>query len=143
MISFLCKWKPRSVRAKLTDKYKQAILDGYRKYYPEPLGLLDGELYGIAYYFYKGVTQLDADNLSKPIWDALESAIYRNDKAVKIRFSGIYQIGRPGSVEFLDMTTMPVNVQGDFLELIDEADHLIYIEIGHWSPGLYRMGVEL
>jgi hypothetical protein len=73
MISFLCNFRPRSVQAKYTQAYKEAIVDAYRTYYDGVNPLLESELYGISYYFHRRPAQIDADNLSKPIWDALES----------------------------------------------------------------------
>jgi len=68
MVGFLCTFKPRSVNAKGTAKYKEKIIDSFKQYYPDNNLCYDEELYGISYYFYKRKTELDADNLSKPIW---------------------------------------------------------------------------
>lgn len=142
MICFLCEFKPRSVQAKHKQAYKDAIVASYQKYYPQGTGLIDHDLYAVSYYFYKNRLQIDADNLSKPIWDALQTTIYRDDKVIKLRFSGVYDIGKLGNAESLDVTKMPMNVYSDFLNLIDSSEHIIYVELGSLRNDLYLMGAE-
>jgi Holliday junction resolvase RusA-like endonuclease len=142
MISFLCEFKPRSVQAKRTNAYKEAIVTAYKKYYPECETLITYDLYAISYYFYKRSLQIDADNLSKPIWDALKSTIYEDDRVIKIRYSGVYDVNKLGSGISLDVTQMPANVYSDFIDLIDSSEHLLYVEIGKINDELYKMGVE-
>jgi hypothetical protein len=140
MISFLCTSRPRSINAKKTEKYKRGIIDSFEHYYPENKLWYDEEIYGISYYFYKKKTSLDADNLSKPIWDALNSILYQDDKIIKLRYSGVYDLSKP--VMGLDFTKMPQRVYLDFLEYIEKYEHIIYIELGKLQDDLYVMGGE-
>ena len=142
MISFLCKFRPRSVQAKYAASYKKAVVNAYKAYYAKDNAQFGADLYGIAYYFHKRPTELDADNLSKPIWDALENVLYENDRRIKLRYAGLFDIHQPGSVTVLDMNRIPLNVYDDFMKAIDSEDHLIYVEVGKISPRLYNMGVE-
>ena len=142
MISFLCKFRPRSVQAKYTDSYKKAVVDAYRSYYDAGNPLLSAELYGISYYFHRKPAQIDADNLSKPIWDALEAILYPNDRLITLRYSGVFYIGETGTIVLPDMRGIPNKVHDDFIEAIDMEDHIIYIEVGLAKTDLYRMGVE-
>ena len=143
MVGFLCTHRPRSVNSKRkgTEKFKEAIRESFKYYYSDT-NLLDDELYGIAYYFHKKKTEIDADNLSKPIWDALETLLYKDDKIIKLRYTGIYDI--KNDVRKLNITKMPTNVFRDFLNLIDnnQIEHLIYIELGKLNNSLYIIGGE-
>ena len=143
MISFVCDSRPRSVQAKRTNKYKNEIKEAFSKYYPEVTEKLNYSLYGLVYYFHKRPTDIDADNLSKPIWDALESILYDNDKIIKIRKAGVYQINKTGESFDIDITNMPSNVSQEFLEYLDTKEHILYIEIGKVCNEMYEIGVEL
>jgi len=142
MISFLCPYRPRSVNAEKTDKYKNKIKEYLLHYYPDISNFNNEKLYGIVYYFHKRKIELDADNLSKPVWDALEKILYNDDKIIKLRYSGVYDLN--SDITKLDITKMPKNVYCDFLEYIDNTqyEHLLYIELGKLSDGLYIIGGE-
>ena len=47
--------------------------------------IAEKELYAAIYYFYREDVGLDADNISKPAWDALNAVGYSDDKQIKIR----------------------------------------------------------
>jgi hypothetical protein len=126
MISFLCAFRPRSVNAKRTAKFKEKIVSSFKDYYPNDHVYYKEALYGISYYFHKRKTDLDADNLSKPIWDALSSVVYEDDRIIKLRYSGIYDIS--DLITKFDFTKMPKNVYSDFLEYIEKYEHIVYIE---------------
>lgn len=46
-------------------------------------------IYGIVYYFRKNRVGYDADNISKPLWDALEAVCYDNDKQIRLRLAAV------------------------------------------------------
>jgi len=142
MICFLCPYRPRSVNKKGTAKYQERIKEYLLKYHPEIVKFNNEKLYGIVYYFHKRKTELDADNLSKPIWDALESILYNDDKIIKLRYSGVYDINH--NTIKLDITKMPQNIYCDLLEYIDDVkcDDLLYIELGILNDSLYIIGGE-
>jgi Holliday junction resolvase RusA-like endonuclease len=140
MICFLCNFRPRSVNAKGTAKFKEKIVDSFKYYYPENNIYYEEAVYGISYYFHKRKTDLDADNLSKPIWDALSSVIYSNDKIIKLRYSGVYDINN--LITEFDLTKIPKNVYIDFLDYIEKYEHIVYIELGKLKNELYIMGGE-
>ena len=139
MYSFLCEFPPRSVRGEKSHKFKEAIVNSFKKYNTN-FNYLNSELYGIAYYFHNRPTQIDADNLSKPIWDALEDVLYKDDKIIKIRYAGVFDLKKSKSL--IDFTNIQTHIFNDFLEKIDGSDHLIYIEIGELNYSLYKFGVE-
>ena len=63
-----------STDAKKRDKYVQLIRNTFDKEYKGKVPKLGkgNELYGQVYFFTSEGTDLDADNISKPVWDALE-----------------------------------------------------------------------
>jgi hypothetical protein len=140
MVGFLCTFRPRSVNAKRAEKYKKEIVDSFKHYYPNNTIYYEEDIYGISYYFHKRKTSLDADNLSKPIWDALSSVVYKDDKIIKLRYSGIYDLN--SQITRFDFTKMPKNVYIDFLEYIEKYEHIVYIELGKLRNELYIIGGE-
>ena len=145
MIGFLCPIRPRSINAKKvksTEKYKELVRDCLKRYYPNSPVQNDEKLYGIVYYFYKRKTDIDADNLSKPIWDALRTVLYNDDRIIKLRYAGLYDLNN--AVTKLDFTKMPKAVYMDFLNYTEDTknEHLIYIELGNLNDNLYIIGGE-
>ena len=146
MYAFLSDRKPRSIQAKNkrhSEIYRENIRSAFREYHVN-VELLNGNLYGAVYYFHSIPTQLDADNLSKPIWDALKDVVYPDDNAIKLRTVGILDLGSgaPDILNVLDLSLMPDSLMTDFLEMIDNKEHILYIEVGELNYGLFRFGCE-
>ena len=139
MICFLAPAVPVSVNAKRKPKYKEALVAALTRAHPTP-PKLQGKLYGFAYYFHKPKTQMDADNLSKPIWDALNGHLYSDDKQIGIRYSGIFNLG--GDISVLELTNMRADVLRTFLSMIQKEDHVLYIEVGKHNNKLFVFNGE-
>lgn len=129
MYAFLVRIKPRSVQADKTYIYKNGVVSGFKQYYPTH-SQLNENLYAISYYFHRQPTQLDADNMSKPIWDALNSIVYEDDKSIKLRISGLVNMSNTTEISAIDITKMPDNILGDLLGMLGVEEHIVYIEIG-------------
>ena len=140
MYAFLSKLRPRSVNAKKSEEYQQGLARDFRSYHAGEIKI-DGNLYGVTYYFHKGKTELDADNLSKPIWDALESRAYADDKLIKFRASGVFDL-RSEPIEVLDLSNVPDYLFDDFLDLIKKEEHILYVEFGKLDHSLFRFKYE-
>lgn len=142
MQAFLCNCTPRSVQAKNKKhkaSYYNSLVNAYRKYHTDATPS-NNSLYGIVYYFHKIKTQLDADNLSKPIWDALKGKAFNDDYQIRFRSSGLFNLGVE-NIDELDLTNMPDYVFGDFLEMIDsDSGHILYVEFGEFTYDLIQFG---
>src|SRR5258708_3644465 len=93
------KWKKDSSRG---QSYQEAISRSFQSAYPghQPL---TGNLYGTVYYFFKIDLRSDADNISKPVWDCLCNLIYVDDKQVKLRTAGVFDLNK-NAISELDIT---------------------------------------
>ena len=139
MYVFLCNSRPRSVNAKNTEIFKQDIQEAFKEYNVNA-NQLEGNLYGVVYYFHRVPTQIDADNISKPIWDALNTIAYSDDRNIKLRIAGIFDL----ISESIEALKIPQSVLGDFLEMIDEGkEHIIYVEIGNLDYNLFEFEYEM
>ncbi|MDM8521817.1 RusA family crossover junction endodeoxyribonuclease [Desulfococcaceae bacterium HSG8] len=128
MKAFLSNKKPKSMQSGTKSKYQEHLKDAYNKYCnSDEFEVVP--LYGKAYYFHKESTQLDADNMSKPIWDALEGLAYEDDSIIKLRHAGIVDL-RETDLELFDLSSIPDNVANSFLDMIGSEKHILYIELG-------------
>lgn len=93
-------------KATYQNELQQIVWDHFCRLYPNetelPYDQLDKtglQIIGIVYYFppdYQQQLQTDqlqdADNISKPIWDALQGKLYQDDHVVNIRIAGVIDL---------------------------------------------------
>ncbi|MEK7395728.1 MAG: RusA family crossover junction endodeoxyribonuclease, partial [Candidatus Poribacteria bacterium] len=106
---------------------------------------LEGNLYGVVYYFHRVPTQIDADNISKPIWDALNEIAFQDDRNIVLRIAGVFNLNLE-QIDVIDLSQMPDLVLDDFSEMINEnggKQRIIYVEIGKLNYNLFRFGYEI
>jgi len=140
MYAFLGNFQPLSVNAKKKEAYKNRIQNAFRHYHGT-ISPISGSLYGFIYYFHRGKTEPDADNLSKPIWDALKLVAYTDDKIIRFRSSGIFDL-QSEQFDILDLSKMPDYVLDDFLRMIGSEDHILYVEFGELDYDLFQFAYE-
>lgn len=137
MIAFICNKRPRSINAKGTATFQAFIQAAFARYCPG--ASLVTPTYGRVYYFRRVAHQLDADNLSKPILDALKGHAYADDSIVELRSSGIIDL-RSNDISAFDLTRVPPMVIDDFVDSIGSADHVIYVELGDLTMDMFAFG---
>ncbi len=91
--------------------------------------IAEKELYAAIYYFYREDVGLDADNISKPAWDALNTVGYKDDKMIKIRTAVAIDLSKYDIVDF-DQDNMLSDVLTDLVQSIADNNHTLYIEVG-------------
>jgi uncharacterized iron-regulated protein len=86
-------------------------------------------LYSRIYYFHRKQSDVDADNLSKPILDALKSVVFSDDKQVIWR--DVVKISLYNEFIMEDVN-LPEEVYAEFIGyLYDESvNDMIFIEVG-------------
>lgn len=143
MIAFFLKRIPLSYNARHNN------LAGYRRYLAGVASTFqsqgfsdipfDRPLYSRVIYFHSIPVTVDADNISKPIHDALNGIAYRDDNLVKSRSSAVVDIVDLNSI---DMRFMPDNAFEELVTYFEIESHLVYIEIGNFSFKHIRIGEE-
>jgi hypothetical protein len=128
------------MNAKGRPKYQQKLQELCKGQIPE-LSMQDGELYAAIYYFHKVPATQDADNISKPILDALKGLMYTDDRVVKLRQAAMVDL-RSRPLELLDLSRMPDSIFGAFIEELDSQDYTVYIEIGRLDYRQIQFGYE-
>lgn len=146
MFNFIVKRKPKSFNswrgASDTKKlgYKRALESSFQQVYPTHT-ILTYDLYGILYYFFKRDFNHDADNLSKPIWDCLTGFIFMDDKQIRIRIAGTFNLSKD-DFSILDFSGLEGKMVADLTEAFDTEDHILYIECGHLNSSHYKFNIE-
>ncbi|MCQ2076363.1 MAG: RusA family crossover junction endodeoxyribonuclease [Bacteroidaceae bacterium] len=127
--AFVYVGRPESYNAdnKKKEIYKKHIASTYERKWDGMIS--DGELYACVYYFYRDDVGLDTDNISKPIWDALNLHGYTDDKQIKIRCAASYNLLEHGTLNF-DQTSFPNDLWYDLLYSITENNHTLLIQVG-------------
>ena len=125
---FFCECKPASYQGSKDSKraYKHRLESSFKRYYT---GMMpDIPLFANIYHFYNEDVKIDADNISKPTWDALTNVAFSDDKQIIIRSAASIDM-RSGTFE-IDPDSVPADIRYDFLEAIHIKPHTVFIEVG-------------
>ena len=140
MYSFILSSQPKSYNARKTDAYQNRIKVAFRTAYSTHQ-LIDQDLYGLVYHFYKVDIGIDADNISKLIWDSLKGVAFVDDSQVKLRVAGSFDLTSNDLVT-LDLSGLAEAMISSLLEAIESEDHVLYVECGKFSMNLIRLNLE-
>lgn len=146
MNCFLIKRQPKSynswngVTASKKRSYREAIVDAFSEANPA-VTARDNDLYGSIYYFARRNPHVDADNISKPVWDCLEGTAFVDDSQVKIRTAGVFDLSKL-DWNTLDFSGLQGEMAAEILGALDEEDHLVYVELGDLSLSMFTFNRE-
>lgn len=146
MYNFIFKRQPKSYNGwKKTDAagkliYKNLIRSSFSSVYGSH-SLLTHDLYGIVYHFYNRDTGNDADNLSKPLWDCLTGFLFIDDKQVKVRTAGSFDLSK-NDISLLDFSGLPGAFVADLVDAFDTEEHVVYVECGTLNMTMYKFNIE-
>jgi hypothetical protein len=112
------------------------------------------------YWFVRGYSHVhhpDADNISKPIWDALgKGGAFRDDKQVRLRIAAVVDLslvaGAKGTeTEVFDLSNAPPAVAHALEALASQETDgeragaatpgFVYVEVGRLGPAMLRFGL--
>jgi len=145
MHSFILKRQPKSFNswrhasAAKKASYKTAIENSFRQFHPTHTTLTE-DLYGTLYYFFKRDLDSDADNLSKPLWDCLTGFLFGDDKQVKLRIAGCFDLSK-NDFNILDFTGIPGTVVAELLDAFDTEEHIVYVECGTLKYSMFKFNL--
>lgn len=143
--SFIFKAQPKSYNSwkKNSEKgqqYIKLIRDSLDEFH-DTVEKRTGDLYGVAYYFFSKSTGTDADNISKPIWDALTEYLFDDDKQVKYRIAGTFDLNE-NEFDLIDVTGIPGKVVAELLAAVETEEHVVYVECGEMQTAFYKFNIE-
>jgi Endodeoxyribonuclease RusA len=131
-------WKGSTLARKL--KYKADIEASFKRYNPSHVTLAD-DLYGVLYYFFKEDTKSDADNLSKPFWDCLKGILFMDDKQVKLRTAGVFDLSKTNFKD-LNFLRLSEDVTAELFEAFKNNNHFVYLECGPLESSMFKFNLE-
>ncbi len=140
MYNFILASQPKSYNARKSDAYQSRIKAAFQTAYPVH-HLINHDLYGLVYHFYKVDIGIDADNISKLVWDSLTGVAFVDDSRVKLRMAGSFDLSSTDLV-MLDFSGLTKETIDSLLEAIESEDHVLYIECGEFSMNLIRLNLE-
>jgi hypothetical protein len=142
MHNFILKRQPKSyngwLKASTAKKksYQEAIRGAFQHFYPNH-STLERDLYGVLYYFFKKDSNSDADNLSKPFWDCLSGFLFHDDRQLKLRTVGSFDLTK-NDFNILDFSGLEGKIITALLEAFDTEDHIVYIECGAIDYSMFK-----
>lgn len=117
--------KPASINAGCKSAFQKRIGSLYDRLYKGCLK--QDKLYAAVYYFYREEKKMDADNISKPLLDALCKKAFDDDFQIKVRCAASVNIENEAVV--LD-DSIPSDIIYELSDGISNHDHTLYIELG-------------
>lgn len=130
-------WKKASATKK--TNYKTLIQNAFRQFNIE--NKLTNELYGAVYHFYNKNVNIDADNLSKPLWDCLTGFLYDDDEQIKIRIAGSFDLSK-NDLNVLNFSGLSGEIITELLEAFDAEEHIVYVECGILNYSNFKFNIE-
>ncbi len=127
--------------AKNKRKYKDTIVAAFEKNYNGkiPKFKKGTELYGQVCFFTSDGTNLDADNISKPVWDALVGIIYDDDKQIVSRTSTVVYTKKHNLIS-IDGSS---DTAAELLQVLTgKYVQCIYVECGHFNDNMIEIEKE-
>jgi len=144
MYSFIHIGKPNSYNSNTgikKIKYKSGIEASLRNYHPA-FTKMSADIYATIYYFFNKDKYLDTDNISKPILDSLCGVLYGDDKQVRLRTAGSFDL-TVGDFNMIDFSGLEGKIMADLVDaFMKEEEHIVYIECGAFNHTMFKFNIE-
>ena len=120
----------RQIRAAFLRKYKGAV----------PTFPANEELYARVYFFTSDGVTVDCDNISKPIWDAVNNLVYVDDRKIVMRTATVIDVNQH-PFNIIDTSSIDGGVAADLMQCLAETDvKCLYIECGLFKESMIKIG---
>ena len=134
---------PRSIQAQGVQKYKKNLIEEFNNQRVSFKGTpFSSALYSKIIYIHLAKTDIDVDNLSKPLVDAFKGILYDDDIIINHRVCS--------KISYNDFIAYEINIESLPSEIIERFDgyleekseHILYFEIGNFSESMVYIGGE-
>ncbi len=133
---------PLSYNSKNKAKYQAKIRSAFlRKYSGNvPMFSPNDDLYARAYFFTSDGVNVDSDNISKPIWDAVNNLVYVDDRKIVMRTAAVIDVNMH-SFNQIDTELIDSDVAADLMQNLTDANvKCLYIECGNFNESMIKVG---
>lgn len=124
-------------------KYREQIRSAFQRKYKGtvPMFPANEELYARVYFFTSNGVNVDCDNISKPIWDAVNKLVYVDDRKIVMRTATVIDVNiHPFSI--IDTSSIESEVAADLIQgLTDTEVKCLYIECNKFQESMIKIGV--
>lgn len=124
--------------SKKRERYKGTIVEAFSRNYngKVPKFRKGIELYGQVYFFTSDGTDLNADNISKPVWDALIGTIYEDDKQIVQRTSTVIYTKKHNLIQINGNS----DTSAELLQILTGNNvKCIYVECGYFKETMIEI----
>jgi hypothetical protein len=132
---------PLSYNSKRKDVYQEKIRSAFLRKFkgnvPKfPTGI---ELYAKAFFFTSDGVNVDTDNISKPIWDALNGLLYDDDRNIVLRMASVIDVKRRPIT--IDTTNIDGDVAAELIQGLAEKNvKCLYLECSKFHDTMVKIG---
>lgn len=127
--------------SKKRERYKGTIVEAFSRNYngKVPKFRKGIELYGQVFFFTSDGTDLDADNISKPVWDALIGTIFEDDKQIVQRTSTVIYTKKHNLIQINGNS----DTSAELLQILTGNNvKCIYVECGYFKETMIEIEKE-
>lgn len=83
---------------------------------------------------------MDADNISKPIWDAVNGVVYVDDRKIVMRTAAVIDV-RTHPLNTIDTSGISGDVAANLIQNLTEKNvRCLYIECGKFEESMIKIG---
>lgn len=133
---------PLSYNSKHKAFYQNQIRSAFLRKYrgAVPTFRADEELYAKVYFFTSDGVNVDCDNISKPIWDAVNGLVYVDDRKIVMRTAAVIDVNLH-PINIIDTTFIESAVAIDLIQGLTSSDvKCLYIECGKFKESMIKIG---
>lgn len=133
---------PLSYNSKNKAAYQNQICSAFLRKYKGavPMFAPNEELYARVYFFTSDGVNVDSDNISKPIWDAVNNMVYEDDRKIVMRTAAVIDVNNHPTYR-IDTSCMDGAVAADLMQGLSAADvKCLYIECGKFEDSMIKIG---
>ncbi len=133
---------PLSYNSKNKAGYQKRIRSAFLRKYKGvvPTFSANEELYARVYFFTSDGVNVDCDNISKPIWDAVNSLVYVDDRKIVMRIAAVIDINQH-PISIIDTSSIDGAVAADLMQGLSEVDvKCLYIECSNFKESMIKIG---
>ena len=120
-------------------RIRSAFLRRYRGHVP--MFPPNEELYARVYFFTSDGINVDCDNISKPIWDAVNNLVYVDDRKIVMRTAAVIDMNSH-PMGIIDASSIDSSVAADLMQGLADADvKCLYIECDVFKESMIKIGM--
>ena len=133
-------YNSRSVKNK--EAYYKRIRSAFLRKYKGtvPKFPANEELYARVYFFTSDGVNVDCDNISKPIWDAVRGLVFVDDRSIVFRTATVIDVNiHPFNI--IDTSSIDGAVAADLMQGLAAPEvKCMYIECGQFKEPMIKIG---